>query len=92
MIRIKTPHTLGVVLRETRTAQRIPAAELAAMANTTPVTLRRLEQGTPTAAITTLFMLLDELGLELHVSLPPDVPAINIPDEQTPPRRTRVRP
>ena len=83
---------LGAVLRETRTALRITAEELATMAETSPVTLRRLEQGNPTAAIKTLFVLLDELGLELQVSLPLGVGPIVFPSEQARPRRTRARP
>jgi len=79
-------------LRETRTALHIPAADMAEMAKTTPVTLRRLEQGNPTAAILTLFSLLDELGIELHVSLPPGIELPVPPDTQSKPRRTRVRP
>ena len=92
MLAIKSPLALGALLRETRTALRIPAADMAAMVDTTSVTLRRLEQGKPTAAIATVFALLDELGLELHVSLPPGVESIQMPDEQVKPRRTRVRP
>ena len=91
MIRINSPRVLGALLRETRTAQHIPAADLAALAETTPVTLRRLEQGNPTAAIATLFALFDELGIELHASLPPDMPPIDLGDPQAVPRRTRVK-
>ena len=92
MIPVKSPIMLGAVLRETRTALRIPAADLAAMAGTTAITLRRLEQGPPTSAITTLFSLLDELGLELHLSLPPEVAPFELPSVNTKPRRTRVKP
>ena len=92
MLPLKSPRALGAVLRETRTALRIPAEDLAAMVETSPVTLRRLEQGNPTAAIKTLLSLLDELGLELQVSLPPGVGPLILPDEQSKPRRTRVRP
>ena len=92
MLALKSPGALGAVLRETRTALRIPAEVLAAMVGTSPVTLRRLEQGNPTAAIKMLFTLLDELGLDLQVSLPPGVGPMTLPDEQSRPRRTRVRP
>jgi transcriptional regulator with XRE-family HTH domain len=90
MIIVKSPLALGSLLRETRTAMNIPAADLAAMVSTTPVTLRRLEQGKPTVAISTLFTLLDELGLELHVSVPPGITLIES-GEQSKPRRTRVK-
>jgi transcriptional regulator with XRE-family HTH domain len=92
MLRIKSPTALGSVLRETRTALQIPAADMAAMAGTTTVSLRRLEQGNPTTAITTLFKLLDELGIELHVSLPPAAAQISLPETLGKPRRTRVQP
>lgn len=92
MITLKSPEALGAVLRETRTALRIPAADMAAMVNTTPVSLRRIEQGKPTAAIRTLFSLLDELGLELQVSPPPGIELPAFPDTPMRPRRTRVKP
>lgn len=92
MISVKSPMQLGAVLRETRTALRLPVSDLAAMVGTTPVTLRRLEQGPPTSAIATLFSLLNELGLELNLSLPPGVGPFELPCEKSKPRRTRVKP
>jgi transcriptional regulator with XRE-family HTH domain len=92
MLPIKSPKALGSVLRETRTALRIPAEDLAAMVHTSHVTLSRLEQGKATTAIDTLFALLDELGLELNVSLPPGVGPIVPLDANAKPRRTRVKP
>jgi transcriptional regulator with XRE-family HTH domain len=91
MLHLNSPSALGAVLRETRTALRIPAEDMAEMVGTSPVTLRRIEQGNPTAAIKMLFTLLDELGLGLQVSLPPGVGPITLPDEHAKPRRTRVR-
>lgn len=90
MIFVKSPLALGSLLRGTRTAMNIPAADMAAMVKTTPVTLRRLEQGKPTTAISTLFKLLDELGLELYVSAPPGI-VLRDPNEQSQTPRTRVR-
>ncbi|MFZ2852867.1 MAG: hypothetical protein WAZ34_01985 [Rhodocyclaceae bacterium] len=92
MIKITSPLDLGIVLRESRTASHIPAADMAALADTTSVSLRRLEQGRPTKAIATLFTILDELGLELYVSTPPSIGPIKISPEQKKPRRTRVTP
>lgn len=93
MLEIKSAMALGAVLRETRTAQQLRAEDLAAMLGISPTTLRRMEQGDPpAAAIRTLFQLLDELGIQLHASLPPGVESIQLPNEQSRPRRTRVRP
>ena len=92
MLEIKSATALGAIVRETRTAQQIRAEDLAAMLGVSPTTLRRMEQGDPpAAAIKTLFQLLDELGIQLHVSLPPGVGAVQLPGEQSRPRRTRVR-
>ncbi|RTL56475.1 MAG: hypothetical protein EKK46_04505 [Rhodocyclaceae bacterium] len=91
MIPIKNPVTLGTVLRGTRTALNIPAADMAAFAKTNVVSLRKMEQGKPTAAIQTLFSLLDQLGVELYASLPPQAGDLRIPEAKTPPRRTRVK-
>jgi transcriptional regulator with XRE-family HTH domain len=92
MVKIDSPASLGAALRQTRTALHIPAADMAAMVNTNHVTLRKLEQGNATSAISTLFALLDELGLELHISFPPGVDPIVLTDRQDKPRRTRVQP
>lgn len=92
MVKISSPQSLGSALRQTRTALRIPAADMAAMVSTNPVTLRKLEQGDATTAIRTLFALLDELGLELHISLPPGVDPVPLTDRKDKPRRTRVQP
>lgn len=92
MLRIRSASDLGGVLRQTRTAQQIRAEDLAAMLAISPTTLRRLEQGAPpTAAIAALFNLLDELGIELHLSPPSDIGPLTIPSEEQPAVRTRVK-
>ena len=92
MLRIKSASDLGAVLRQTRTAQQIRAEDLAAMLAISPTTLRRLEQGMPpTAAIAALFNLLDELGVELHLSPPSGLGQVSLPSVQQPPVRTRVK-
>jgi len=92
LLRIHSAVDLGAVLRQTRTAQNIRAEDLAAMLGVSPTTLRRLEQGMPpTAAIATLFQLLDELGIELRLSLPADAGVVSLPDAHSKPRRTRVK-
>jgi transcriptional regulator with XRE-family HTH domain len=92
MVTVKTPYQLGAVLRATRTALNLPAEDVAAMTRTTAPSLRRLESGNATAALRTLFALLDELGVEMHLAVPPEVGAIDLPGPASKPRRTRVRP
>ncbi len=89
---VKTPNQLGAVLRATRTALNLPAADVAAMAGTSAVTVRRLENGNATAAVRKLFALLDELGIEMHLAVPPQVGMIELAAPAAKPRRTRVRP
>lgn len=88
---IKSPIIMGALIRETRTAQNITAETLAEMVNTSPVTLRKIEQGNATEAIQTLFNVLDELGIVMRLELPSGV---SMPDlnniKKT--RRTRVNP
>lgn len=91
MIAIKSPEVLAAVLRETRTALRIPAEDLAALVGTSHVSLGRIEQGKATRAVTTLFRVLDELGIELHASLPPGVGPIDPAAGAAGPVRKRVR-
>ena len=89
MLKIRSPAMLGSLVRHVRTAQQIPAADLAAAVGSSAVSLRRIEQGPPTAALAMLFSVLDELGIEMHLSLPPGVPSpAAVPDGK--PRRTRV--
>lgn len=92
MLRVLTTADLGAVLRQTRTAQKIRAEDLAEMLTISPTTLRRLEQGSPpTGAIATLFKLFDELGIEVRLNPPADVGLVSLPDAQSKPRRTRVK-
>lgn len=88
---IKSPVVLGALIRETRTAQNITAETLAILVNSSPVTLRKIEQGKGTQAIQTLFQVLDELGIQMRLELPSGV---NIPEIKNinKARRTRVKP
>lgn len=88
---VKSPIQLGAVLRATRTALNLPAADVAAMTGTSAVSLRRLEDGNATSALQTLFALLDELGIEMHLAPPPQVGPIELPAGGGKPKRTRVR-
>lgn len=88
---IKSPIILGTLIRETRTAQNITAESLAEMVNTSPVTLRKIEQGKATEAIQTLFKVLDELGIVMRVELPSGVSMPELKNIKKT-RRTRVKP
>lgn len=88
---IKSPIILGALIRETRTAQNITAESLAEMVNTSPVTLRKIEQGKATEAIQTLFNVLDELGIVMRVELPSGVSMPELKNIKKT-RRTRVKP
>jgi transcriptional regulator with XRE-family HTH domain len=91
MIPIKSPEMLAAVLRETRTALRIPAEDLAAIVGTSHVSMGRIEQGRATQALKTVFRMLDELGIELHASVPPGVGPIDPAAGRNGPVRKRVR-
>lgn len=88
---VKNPVQLGAAIRGTRTALNLPAADLAALAGTSAVLLRRLEQGNATTALQKLFTVLNELGIEMHLQLPPEASRVDIPADMRKPRRTRVR-
>lgn len=88
---IKSPIILGALIRETRTAQNITAENLAEIVNTSPVTLRKIEQGRSTEAIKTLFNVLDELGIVMRLELPSGVTIPEIRNIKKT-RRTRVKP
>lgn len=89
---IKTPSQLGTVLRATRTAMNLTAADLAAISGTSAVLLRRLEQGNATTALQKLFRVMDELGIEMRLEAPVQVGPIPLAADTEKPRRTRVRP
>ena len=89
-LKITSVNQLGAVLRETRTGLKIHAEELAFTADMAPKTLRRLEAGEATKALQSLFKVLDELGIELYLSPPPQVPPITLPHPDQPPKRRRV--
>lgn len=72
-MRIDSLAQLGAVLRETRVAQKIPLQDLAQVLDTSHTLLRRQEHGEPTKALTILFATMKQLGIEMHVELPPNV-------------------
>lgn len=87
---VRTPAQLGAVLRHTRVALNLPAADVAAMSGTSAVSLRRLETGDATAALRHLFTLFDELGIEMQLNPPPDVGSVELPTASSKPKRMRV--
>lgn len=72
-MRIESAAQLGAVLRETRVAQKIPLLDLAQALDTSHTLLRRQEHGHSTKALEVLFATMKQLGVELHVELPPGV-------------------
>ena len=70
---IESAAQLGAVLRETRVAQKIPLLDLAQVLDTSHTLLRRQEHGDSTKALEVLFATMKQLGIELHVELPPGV-------------------
>lgn len=72
-MRIDSLEQLGAVLREARVAQKIPLQDLAEVLATSHTLLRRQEHGEPTKALTILFSTMKQLGIEMHIELPPHV-------------------
>jgi len=91
-MRIESAAQLGAVLRETRVAQKIPLLDLAQALGTSHTLLRRQEHGDATRSIDILFAMLRQLGIEMHLDLPPgvDIDANELAKEGRP--RPRARP
>jgi transcriptional regulator with XRE-family HTH domain len=91
-MKITSLRQLGTVLRATRVGLNIPLADLAETLETSQTLLRRQEQGHSTVALEKLFATMQELGIELHLSLPPPVDenAIDFADKAA--QRKRARP
>ena len=91
-MKIQTLEQLGLILRETRVALNVPLADLAGMVGTSQTLLRRLEQGRATVALTKLFATLQELGIEVHLELPPLADGNIITMDSSTKRNKRARP
>lgn len=90
-MKIHSARQLGAALRGTRTALKLPAQDLAAMMGTSHAFLSRLEQGKGTAALQKLFTALSELGIAMHLELPPQAKGVHIEsDPEAPVKRSRV--
>ena len=74
-----------------RVALHITVEDLAETAKTSHRFVRSIEQGRATAAIQKLFDMMTELGVEVHLRLPPEIPEANV-DAAPPLRRRRARP
>ena len=88
---VRSAKQLGAAIRGTRTSLKIPAEDLAAMVGTSHAFLSRLEQGKATAALQKLFITLNELGIAMHLDLPPQATGVSIEsDPEAPVKRSRV--
>lgn len=89
---VRSAKQLGAALRGTRVALSLPVEDLAAMMGTSHTFLSRLEQGKATAALQKLFTALSELGIAMHLELPPQAADVRIAsDPEAPVKRSRVR-
>lgn len=91
-MKITSFEEIGTVLRCTRVALNVPLADLAETLGTSQTLLRRQEQGRTTAALEKLFATMQELGIEMHLSLPPSIDEKFIMDESKNPQKKRARP
>lgn len=72
-IPIDSPEQLGRLVRAVRRAQRIRQDDLAPMAGTSHVTLMNIEHGKGSVGIGRVMEVLRELGVRIHVDVPPEV-------------------
>jgi transcriptional regulator with XRE-family HTH domain len=91
-MKIRSFEQMGVVLRAARVALNIPIADLAETLETSQTLLRRQEQGNTTIALSKLFATMQELGIEMHLSLPPSIDESSIHLDSKTPRSKRARP
>lgn len=90
-MKVTSPEQLGAILRGTRVALNIPLLDLAEALHTSHTLLRRQEHGKATKAMEILFAAMNELGIEMHLELPPKVDAEALSQEAQP-RNKRARP
>lgn len=91
-MKIKSFEQMGVVLRAARVALNVPLADLAETLETSQTLLRRQEQGHSTVALKKLFATMQELGIEMHLSLPPSIEESAIDLDGKSVQRRRARP
>ena len=91
-MKITSFEELGGVLRCTRVALNVPLADLAETLGTSETLLRRQEQGRTTVALQKLFATMQELGIEMHLSLPSSIDEKLIMSEGNNLQKKRARP
>jgi HTH-type transcriptional regulator/antitoxin HipB len=91
-MKIKSFEQMGVVLRATRVALNVPLADLAETLETSQTLLRRQEQGHSTVALEKLFATMQELGIEVHLSLPSSIDESSIDLDGKTTHKKRARP
>ena len=91
-MKITSFEEIGTVLRGTRVALNVPLADLAETLATSQTLLRRQEQGRTTVALQKLFATMQELGIEMHLSLPSSIDEKSIMAESNNPQKKRARP
>lgn len=90
-MKVRTFEEMGVILRAVRVGLNVPLADLAETLGTSQTLLRRQEQGHTTVALQKLFETMHELGIEIHLSLPPPILEKSIAVDKTSSKK-RARP
>ena len=91
-MKIKSFEQMGEVLRAARVALNVPLVDLAETLETSQTLLRRQEQGHSTVALQKLFATMQELGIEMHLSLPSTIAESSIDLDGKTSQRKRARP
>jgi hypothetical protein len=71
MVLVRTTEELGQLMRLARNSQRLRQNEIGRFSHSF---IGEVEMGKPTAQIGKVFEALRELGLKIHVELPPGIP------------------
>jgi hypothetical protein len=90
-MKVNSFEEMGTILRAVRVGLNVPLADLAETLQTSQTLLRRQEHGHTTVALQKLFATMRELGIEVHLSLPPSVSEQSVKFDETS-RKKRARP
>lgn len=77
-MKVESLEQMGAILRETRVALKVPLMDLSEALHTSHTLLRRQEHGQSTRALEILFATMRELGIEMHLELPPQVDSAKV--------------